>query len=89
MTFVEEERMTLQAMAEAHPTLRELRLGSPPGAARFLSFTRSKSENWPTQALVNDFLQSCETAPTISWHPDLDRESTITAWQRSQEPLQG
>ena len=42
MTFVEEERMTLQAMAEAHPTLRELRLGSPPGAARFLSFTRSK-----------------------------------------------
>ena len=87
MTFIEEERVALQAIADVHPTLRELRLGSPPGAARFLSFTRSKSENWPTQALLNDYLQSCEDAPT-TWHPDLDGESAITVWLRSQEPLQ-
>ena len=87
MTFMEEERTTLSSLAETHPTLGDLRLGAPPGAARFISFTYGKSEHWPTLALLKDYLQSCEEAPTSSWHPDLDGEGAIAAWLRGQEPL--
>ena len=87
MTFIEEERTTLRALAEAHPTLGELRLNSPSGSSRFLCFSRGKSENWPTLALLEDYLQSCEVTPNTSWHPDSDGEGAIAAWLRGQEPL--
>jgi hypothetical protein len=87
MTFVEEEWTTLQALAEAHPTLRDLRSVAPAGSARFISFTYGKSDNWPTLALLKEYLQSCEATPTNRWHPELDGEAAITGWLHSQELL--
>lgn len=54
----EDEGAALRDLAEGFPTLKELRLANPPGAEKFLAATRHQSENWPTDALIDGYLDS-------------------------------
>lgn len=54
----EDEGSVLRALAESHPTLKELRAASPPAAAMFLSHTRNQSERWPVAALIDGYLDA-------------------------------
>ena len=52
------ELSNLLSMAEAYPTLKELRGATQPEAVELLTIYPSKSDNWPTRWLVEEFLGS-------------------------------
>ena len=54
----EDEGSILRDLAEAYPTLKDLRLAAPLAASRFLSHTKNQSENWPTAALIDGYLDA-------------------------------
>ena len=58
MSGKEDEGAALRDLAELFPTLKELRLANPPGAEKFLLGTRKQSENWPTESLIDGYLDS-------------------------------
>jgi hypothetical protein len=59
MQRLQDELTALRALAECHPSLRELRQAKPSGSEGFLSFAQNKSENWPTLALVPEYGKTC------------------------------
>jgi hypothetical protein len=54
----EDDSAVLRDLAEAFPTLKELRLANPAGAEKFLLCTKNQSESWPTAALVDGYLDA-------------------------------
>jgi len=58
MSGKEDEGSVLRDLAEMYPTLQAMRSAAPPTAALFLSHTKNQSENWPTVALIDGYLDA-------------------------------
>ena len=58
MSGKEDDGSVLRDLAEMYPTLKAMRSAAPPGAALFLSHTNNQSENWPTAALIDGYLDA-------------------------------
>lgn len=54
----DDEGSDLRTLAESYPTLKELRVANPPGAKAFLGATKNQSENWPTESLIDGYLDA-------------------------------
>lgn len=54
----DDEGTVLRDLAERFPTLKELRLANPPGAENFLKGTKHQSESWPTDSLIDGYLDA-------------------------------
>lgn len=53
-----DEEADLRTLAESYPTLKEMRAANPPGAKTFLAATKNQSENWPTEGLIDGYLDA-------------------------------
>lgn len=58
MSGKEDEGTVLRALADLYPSLKELRAAAPPDAASFLLHTKRNSENWPTESLIDGYLDA-------------------------------
>ncbi len=58
MSGREDEGTVLRTLAERYPSLKDLRAAAPPEAARFLAHTHTNSENWPTESLIEGYLDA-------------------------------
>jgi hypothetical protein len=54
----EDEESILRTLAEIYPTLKELRSANPIAATRFLEHMKHTSENWPTESLIEGYLDA-------------------------------
>ena len=58
MSVNEDEGAVLRTLAESYPCLKDLRSANPIAAKKFLDHMKSKSENWPTESLIEGYLDS-------------------------------
>jgi hypothetical protein len=55
---VEDEGAALRTLAEAFPTLKDLRAANPDNAKKFLAHTKNQPEKWPIEGLIEGYLDS-------------------------------
>lgn len=58
VSIKQDEGSDLLTLAESYPTLKEMRVANPPMAKAFLAATKNQSENWPTEALIDGYLDA-------------------------------
>ncbi len=58
MPVNEDEGTVLRTLAEIYPSLKELRSANPIAAKKFLDHMKNSSGNWPTESLIEGYLDS-------------------------------